>query len=101
MPLSIEPQPLLMLEGKRTWREPGLDELMMLTLYEHPDDYPRHYVLRAYYIGGGRPDPQPADTALLFRDAQEAAAFVRFAFPRMTFMGRDLDDSPVVAGCWL
>lgn len=86
-------------EAVAPWRAPKQDELLMLTLYAHPPDWPRHYVIRAMYVGGAQVSAS-AKTAI-FRTGQEAQDWIAECYPGLKYKGRYTDDEPQVLGVWL
>lgn len=83
------------------WREPDQNEMMMLTLYEKPKDYPEDYVVRAWYVAGGRPAPVPSPIARLFATRQHAEQWVARTYPQASFVPRADDDEAQILGVWL
>src|SRR5262245_2974676 len=74
-------------------------ELMMLTLYERPADYPTAYVVRAGYVGSGC--IRMGTPAMLFGTEAEARAWVGYYFPDLWFTVRDPKDDPRILGAWI
>jgi len=77
------------------------DELMMLTLYEHPSDWPKHYVIRACYIRATEPHVQASAQCTIFREYMEALLWIGETYPELTFRGRNTDDEPQILGVWM
>jgi len=70
--------------------------MITYTVYDHPEDYPDHYVVRRFFIEAGNPNPIPEeDIFMQSGDLQEI---------RETLLGKDLvcvgrvkeDDSKIV-----
>lgn len=70
-------------------------ELRMFTIYDHPDDYPRHWVVRASTI---RPSgPVPDDRVQLADSLEEARTLVPEGLVCMTPMPQDI---PCIVETW-
>lgn len=50
------------------------NELTQYAIYEHPEDYPEHYVVRAWHAVDG--EPQPDRHCYLAKTLDEARTFV-------------------------
>lgn len=76
------------------------DDPFLYTIYDHPSDYPEHFVARRWSLVGNqdpaRPDPGPVVAIGLTLDE------VRGLLPRgLTCIGRDAGDDPVIVETWL
>ena len=70
---------------------------IMVTIYEHPKDYPKSYVARVHIVGRGRHWPSP--TIFIVRDTLEE---VRAAIPAgMHRMNRSPNDDPCIVETYL
>ncbi|RYX80903.1 hypothetical protein EON83_26535 [bacterium] len=69
---------------------------ILYVIYDHPADYPNHYVVRQFYIT--KEGPHPAKAATL-HDTLEAA---RATIPHgMKNLGRQPDDDPILSEVWM
>lgn len=67
-------------------------------IYEHPDDAPRHYVVRRWDIVRGLVEPRPHLEPSLADSLTAARAII----PRgLTRVGRSPDDDPTIVEVWL
>lgn len=80
------------------WRAAKHNELLMLTLYERPIDWPDHYVVRAIYIGP-KPEIRASTQAAIFRTEIAARNWIDEFYPTLTFTGKDPDDTKII-GVW-
>lgn len=72
--------------------------LVIFTIYRHPSDFPKHYVVR------GAIDVLEANVqaALLFACLCDTLEEARQSLPwPMTWIGRDDDDEPQIVESWL
>lgn len=69
--------------------------MMLWTIYDHPDDYPEHYVVRQYEVASGE---VVAHGATLFNTLKEARASVQRG---RVSIARHLDDDPKIVETWL
>ena len=81
--------------GSRAARVVNDDEPMKCyTVYDHPKDYPDHFVVRAWLIHPDNPEPQPTEECFLATSLEEARTFVPeglISIPRSPG-----DDEPIV-----
>lgn len=70
---------------------PGLP---MWTIYDHPADYPRHFVVRSYLVGR---EGEGGSRVHLADSLEEARAFVP---PGLFCMERSPEDEPQVVETW-
>lgn len=70
--------------------------LPIFTIYDHPKDYPDHFVARRHDVSAGKhvPGPLVAMAATL----EEARAWLP---PGLHCLGRDRDDDPVIVESWI
>lgn len=84
----------------RMWLEEcGDKELMILTLYEKPVDFPNHYVIRANYAG--QAGVRMSRGCMLFTSEEETLRWVGTHFPDLTPVPRSYEDEPQIMGSWL
>ena len=72
------------------------DQLEFWTIYDHPSDYPEHFVVRCYYLRGA--------VALSSAEVKLAATLEearRFIPREASCVGRDPTDLPVVVETWI
>ena len=82
------------------WREErAANELMILTLYEKPLDFPNHYVVRPMFLGAGQ--RRSSRGCMLFAKKENAALWVCTHFPDLTPVPRSYQDEPQVVGSWI
>lgn len=77
---------------------PDLDDLSLWTVYDHPRDFPDHFVARRFSMRSGKPtsDVLTAPTlALLRKLLQDGVDY------RLTRLERAPDDDPVIVETWL
>lgn len=71
--------------------------MMQLVLYDHPLDFPNHWVLRAWTIEPGLKDPVAHPMAMLFTDLSRAHALIAREFPNMVLLhGPGADPNPYI-----
>ncbi len=72
------------------------DALRMFVIYDHPKDFPGHYVVRRWLVSGANvmvsPQAQLADS---LEDARKLIPFGK------VMLGRAPEDDPVIAEIWL
>lgn len=75
------------------------DDLPMLTVYDHPLDFPAHIVVRRWLIGSGGSEPRDTGEYWLF-DSLEAA---RHKLVRLGLycLPREPGDDPAIVETWL
>jgi hypothetical protein len=74
--------------------------LMQLVLYKHPRDYPQHYVIRAWAIIPGEPEPLPSRAAVLFLTETAAREWVMQEHSDLVELGRQPDDEAQIVTLW-
>lgn len=75
------------------------DELSGWTIFDHPSDYPQHFVVRRFAIGKGEVTPT-ADVFLADSlDAARAGLLCRHR--GLTCFSRWAEDDPVIVEMWL
>ena len=67
--------------------------LPMWTLYDHPNDFPKAYVVRLFDGATGK----PTATIMLFDTIREAWN----KFGHAAFIARDDNDDPKIVGSWM
>ena len=74
------------------------NELPIYVIYDHPKDYPEHYVVRRQVIRGGQIIPD-ANPMLVTEDLEK----IRQGMKRLglTRLVRRTDDDPVIVETWL
>lgn len=70
------------------------------TIYDHPTDFPEHWVVRAWRVEAGR-EPRPGHTALLAETLEEARSLVPIERLRLHRMEPDPHDDPTIAETWI
>ena len=84
----------------KMWRDDRApDELMMVTLYAKPLDYPNGCVLRPTYTSAGR--TRAHSQALYMTDLREAFAFMLEEFSDLCPLPRQEGDEPQIVGTWI
>jgi hypothetical protein len=68
------------------------------TIYDHPSDYPDHFVVRAWAILPGLSEPQPTQEHYLAESLDEARS--KIPPDRVCFQREDGDD-PNIVETWL
>lgn len=74
------------------------EEMFFYTVYDHPKDYPDHFVVRRFLITPGKAIPQP--DIYLQKDNLDELRHELFnlgLFP----IGRDKSDDPVIVETWI
>lgn len=66
----------------------------MWTIYDHPADYPRHFVVRSYLVGR---EGEGSSRVQLADSLEEARACVP---PGLFCMARSPDDDPPIVETW-
>ena len=78
-----------------------MPERMVLTwtIYDHPEDYPDHFVVRQWKISTGwmLPAAEPA----LFKTVDAARSYVRRQYPGALRIDRQVSDDPVILETWV
>lgn len=70
--------------------------LEMFTIYDHPKDYPNHFVVRKWIIHG--PEPEPG-SVLSLSETLDAA---RNSIPAgLVCLSRNVEDDPVIVETWV
>lgn len=84
----------------KMWREErAADELMILTLYEKPLDFPNHYVVRPYFINVGQ--RRSSRGCMLFAKKEDAVLWICTHFPDLIPVPRSYEDEPQIVGSWI
>jgi hypothetical protein len=71
------------------------DRLPMWVVYDHPRDYPYHYVARMHLT---LPGPKPTDHIILAKDLDALRDDLP---PGLTRLARQPDDDPKIIEVWL
>lgn len=69
-------------------------------IYDHPADYPDHFVVRAWRIETGR-DPLPGHTAHLADTLEEARELVPIQRLGLVRLERSPDDDATIVETWI
>lgn len=72
--------------------------LVIWTIYDHPLDYPDHYVARKWLIGRKYDEPEATDEILLDTDLE---ALRKKLPPWLYCMPKQEGDDSIVIECWL
>lgn len=72
--------------------------MLLWTIYDHPDDYPEHYVVREW---AASPDGVTSHGAVTFDTLEDARAAIRKRGPLMMCMERDPSADPKIVETWL
>jgi len=73
--------------------------VMIVTIYKHPEDFPKNYVARAHILVHGVKAPYASPAIYIARDTLDA---VRAAIPEdMVKMCRNLNDDPVIVESYM
>lgn len=74
------------------------EQMFFYAVYDHPKDYPDHYVVRRFLITPGKSVPE-ADIYLQKENLDELRLSLRLLglFP----IGRDKSDDPVIVETWI
>ena len=75
------------------------DVLRLYTIYDHPRDYPKWFVLRSFAVLRGNPEPQGESPALLFKEVERARAWCEER--GLTCIGKEPDDDPCIVETWI
>jgi hypothetical protein len=68
------------------------------TIYDHPRDYPDHFVVRTWLVKPGKPEPEPTDEVRLTDTLEEARKHIP---PQCVCFQRNEEDDPAVLETWL
>jgi hypothetical protein len=71
-------------------------KIYVYTIYDHPGDYPNHFVVRCTLIYQGK--VMPDDHAWLAPTLEQARLFIP---PGLNPLPRNPEDDPVIVECWL
>jgi hypothetical protein len=71
-------------------------ELEMFTIYDHPADYPNHFVIRRWTIADGKPHPD--DAVILVTTLVEARLHIK---PGLCCIDREVNDDPKIMETWI
>jgi hypothetical protein len=76
------------------------DHLSMWTIYDHPDDYPDHFIAREWWVTAGRVEPSPVT---VYRDEylENVRTFVRTVAPDASRLVRNENDDPKIIESWV
>jgi hypothetical protein len=74
-----------------------MSDLEMWTIYDHPADYPDHYVARKWLIGSKRIEPEATDEVLLEIDLDVLRKRIP---PWLYCMPRQSGDDPKIIEVW-
>lgn len=69
-----------------------MEQLSTWVIYDHPNDYPHHFVVRQWLDG------TPSPVAAFFPDVESARDMVSMG---RTCIPRDPDDDPAIVECWI
>lgn len=73
--------------------------LTLYTIYDHPIDFPDHFVVRAYFIYSGNTEPVPDRFVKLYKDLESARERLRqmglYRIPR------DPSDKQAIVETWI
>jgi hypothetical protein len=70
----------------------------MWTIYDHPKDYPDHFIARKWLIGSKRNEPEATDEVIAKLTLDE----VRYSLPPSLYcIGRQAGDDPCIVETWL
>jgi len=75
-----------------------MDALILYTIYDHPKDFPHHYVVRPHAVTPG--DVMPHGFSCLYNTLEEARADC-IDNGADTCLMREPDDDPVIIETWL
>ena len=75
------------------------EPMLIHTVYDHPRDYPWHYVVRASTIEDGEARPHDACALFLFLD--KARAWIVQEYPGAVCLPRSPEDDPVILEVWM
>ncbi len=83
-----------MAEARLGWR----NEFPMYTIYDHPADYPEHWVVRAWWVDRDYLEPFPGGVALAetLQGARDA-----LPIPNLTRLPPMPGDDPTIVETWL
>lgn len=72
-------------------------ELMpLITVYDHPKDYPEHFIARIWHIGDGK--VFPTDMVMIAETIEEIRAGIPARFTRLN---RDAHDDETIMETWI
>jgi hypothetical protein len=71
--------------------------LSQYVIYDHPRDYPEHFVVRRWDVVSGMPEPVPCGEAVLADSLEDARNAVP---PGFNNIGRFANDDPVILEVW-
>ena len=73
--------------------------VMIVTIYKHPEDFPKNYVARVHILAYGGKSAHASPVIYIARETLEA---VRAAIPEdMVKMCRNLNDDPVIVESYM
>jgi hypothetical protein len=71
-------------------------EIVQYVIYDHPSDYPQHFVLRCWYITDS--GPRPDSNVILGRSVEDLQELIP---PDYTRLNRFEDDDPAILEVWI
>lgn len=74
------------------------DDLVTYVIYDHPADYPSHYVVRAWLVRAGEPDPIPVNAVDLADTLDEARTHIPAGLARLA---PSPHDDPTILESWI
>jgi len=75
-----------------------MSNLEMWTIYDHPKDYPDHFVARKWLIGSKRTRPEATDELIVRSTLNEVRSLLP---PGLYCLARNEGDDPVIVETWL
>jgi hypothetical protein len=78
-----------------------MEKMDFLIIYDHPTDYPDHFVVRRHELqcgGGGK--PEPTNDVWLTKTLPEARDTVLFQYPNLVRVPRHPKDDPKIIEVW-
>ena len=76
----------------------GKTGLPMYVIYDHPRDFPNHFVVRPHLVGLGEEPSFPSPNGFLFDDISSARKFIP---GHMVRVNRDPKDDPVIVETYI
>lgn len=73
------------------------ETISQYAIYDHPSDFPNHFVVREWRIIGDR-GPEPAEDCWLTKTLEEARAIIPDGF---CCIGRLSGDDPAIVEVWI
>ena len=75
---------------------PMAEAVSQYAIYDHPSDFPDHFVVREWRVADGR--VEPAEDCWLTKTLEEARAIIPAGFYNV---GRWTGDDPVIVEVWI